>query len=97
MISRLDFSDTTEAELKKLAVACQPATFGRNDENIFDPTYRKALKLDEMHFAPKFDLAESSIMHDVQVTLLEGHEASKVLRAELYKLNVYGTHPAIPR
>ena len=90
----MDFSDTTEAELKKLADACQPASFGRNDQNVFDPSYRKALKLDEKHFSPKIDLIESGIVNNVKNALLEGDNASKFIRAELYKLNVYGTHVA---
>lgn len=77
----------------KLADACKPATFGRDDADVLDPTYRKALKLDNTNFAIGFDVyGESDVINKVKFGLLEGHDATKKLRAELYKLNIYGVY-----
>ncbi|KAF8351737.1 hypothetical protein F5887DRAFT_1277540 [Amanita rubescens] len=59
--------------LEHLANTCEPACFGRNKENIYDESYRKAGKLSSDFFRPMLDVKED-----------------KVIRAELYNLNVYG-------
>jgi hypothetical protein len=46
--------------------------------------------MDVTDFSPKFNLADSSLMDVVRSELLEGHESSKAIKTELYKLNVYG-------
>ena len=77
-------------ELEHLPKACQPATFGVNREDVLDESYRKAGKIDAMDFATKFVLEDSSLIHVVRSELLEGHDTNKAIKAELYKLNVYG-------
>ncbi|KZT01145.1 uncharacterized protein LAESUDRAFT_492397 [Laetiporus sulphureus 93-53] len=86
---RLDFATATEAELKSLADACDLATFGVNQNDVFDETYRKAGKLDTSKFALKFDPATSGLLDAFRGDLLED-DKDKPIRAELYKLNVYG-------
>lgn len=58
-----------------------------------DESYRKAGKLDSTCFSPKLDVdsANSSIMETIRYDLLPGHQCGRQIRAELYKLNVYGT------
>jgi hypothetical protein len=73
-----------------LSEACQPATFGVNQEDVLDESYRKAKKMDATDFATKFIVADSSLMDVIRSELLEGHESNKPIQAELYKLNVYG-------
>jgi hypothetical protein len=90
IISRIDLSNASEAELQHLSDTCQPATFGLNQEDVLDESYRKAGKLDVADFATKFVLADSGLMDVVRAELLEGHESTKAIKAELYKLNVYG-------
>ena len=46
--------------------------------------------MDTLDFATKFAVADSSLMDVVRSELLEGHESKKAIKAELYKLNVYG-------
>ena len=76
--------------MEKLARACAPATFGRNDEDVLDETYRKAGKLDATDFCVKLDVGASGLLGRVQGQLLEGPSSAKKIRAELSKLNVYG-------
>lgn len=76
--------------LEELAQACDIATFGVNQQDTLDESYRKAGKLDSQYFAPKFDLQRSGLVGLIQDDLLEGPRASNEIRAELYKLNVYG-------
>lgn len=87
----LDFSSCSNDELEQLALTCDAATFGLNDQDVLDPTYRKAGKLDTTCFASKFDPVHSGLLDVLHDILLEGHGAEKRIRAELYKLNVYGT------
>ena len=89
-VSRIDLSNASEVELEHLSAACQPATFGVNQEDVLDESYRKAGKMDVTDFSPKFNLADSSLMDVVRSELLEGHESNKAIKTELYKLNVYG-------
>jgi hypothetical protein len=90
LISRIDLSQPSEAELAHLSSVCEPATFGVNQKDVLDESYRKARKLDVAHFATTFELRKSGIMDVVRAALLEGHDSNRPVEAELYKLNVYG-------
>lgn len=87
---RIDLSKATEAQLDHLTRTCQAATFGVDQKDVLDETYRKAGKLDCSEFAAKFDIVESGILATVKNELLEGKNDSRPIKAELYKLNVYG-------
>jgi len=89
-ISRLELSQASESELEDLSGACDPATFGVNQKDVLDESYRKAGKLDIVNFATKFKLEKSGIMDAIRAALLEGHDSNRHVEAELYKLNVYG-------
>ncbi|KAF8657099.1 hypothetical protein AX16_002286 [Volvariella volvacea WC 439] len=97
----IDLANATEAELKSLAEACTPATFGRNDMDVYDETYRKARQMDTSFFSTKFDPVFSGIIDAVREQLRGGSDDP--IRAELYKLNVYDrgsffkTHRDTPR
>ncbi|EJD52892.1 hypothetical protein AURDEDRAFT_54784, partial [Auricularia subglabra TFB-10046 SS5] len=71
-------------ELEELAAACQPATFGVNEQDVLDETYRKAGKLDRDDFALNLDIVGSGLLQAVKDAL------PRDIKAELYKLNVYG-------
>ncbi|KAH9923778.1 uncharacterized protein BXZ73DRAFT_103826 [Epithele typhae] len=73
-----------------LAAACKPAKFGRNNETVLDETYRKAGKMDKEDFLMRFDATESGLLRVVHATLLASVKELTIIRAELYKLNVYG-------
>ncbi|OBZ71680.1 hypothetical protein A0H81_08870 [Grifola frondosa] len=87
---RVDLLNASEDDLARLTEACDPATFGVAQQDVFDETYRKALKLDSANFAVKLDAASSGLLEIIRVGLLEEHEETKAISAELYKLNVYG-------
>ncbi|OCH89177.1 hypothetical protein OBBRIDRAFT_794532 [Obba rivulosa] len=88
-LGRIDFASASEDKLKHLTSVCDPATFGRNDRDVYDETYRKAGKLDAAYFAAKFDPQSSGLLDAIRGDLLEG-DRERPIRAELYKLNVYG-------
>jgi hypothetical protein len=84
------FSSTTEA-LEVLTAACQPATFGRNNEDVLDESYRKASKLDITQFATSFNLQSTPIPRVVETDFLaETLSVTETIKYELYKLNIYG-------
>ena len=94
----INLADATPEDLQALADACEPATFGRNQEDVYDETYRKAVKLDSSNFALKFDPVQLGLVDVIRTEMLEEGkkliverpEAGRGVRAELYKLNVYG-------
>ncbi|KAK1593710.1 uncharacterized protein LY79DRAFT_658873 [Colletotrichum navitas] len=78
---------TEEAQVAfaRLVDDCQPATFGRNEQEVLDETYRKAGKMDETAF-------KHGIIDTVLQSLARVDKSSNVnrgVRAELYKLNIY--------
>ncbi|RDB15254.1 hypothetical protein Hypma_004840 [Hypsizygus marmoreus] len=89
--SWIDLPQATDADLKALVQACEPATFGMDRRDVLDDSYRKAWKLDKSNFAPKFDVTESSLMDRVRAQLMASPaDETRSIKAELYKLNVYG-------
>ena len=76
--------------LEQLANACEPAKFGRNHENIYDDSYRKAGRLGSDSFRPLLDVKATGLIDLIRERLLGGSENNKAIRAELYNLNVYG-------
>jgi hypothetical protein len=95
MLRRVDLSAASDSELARLSKACQPATFGVNQQDVHDESYRKAGKMDVSDFAAKFNLERSGILEQIHSHILEGHDVNKTIDAELYKLNVYGTESSI--
>ena len=63
-----------------------------NLENVLDESHRKAGKMDSECFTPVLDLFQTDLMKIICNYLLEGTQSTKGMKAELYKLNVYGTH-----
>ncbi|KAJ7138634.1 hypothetical protein C8R46DRAFT_1234435 [Mycena filopes] len=90
--TRVDLGNATDAELVELAAACDPATFGVNEKDVLDETYRKAGKLDLSKFASRLDVVASGLIRAISPDMLLGQavDDDKTLQAELYKLNVYG-------
>ncbi|KAI0806625.1 hypothetical protein C8Q74DRAFT_1189094 [Fomes fomentarius] len=87
---KVDLSNATGEQMDRLAAQCQPATFGRNDEDVLDETYRKAGKMDVEKFMLAFDVERAGLIDVVRTCLFPGEEETKRVKAELYKLNVYG-------
>jgi hypothetical protein len=80
--------------LEPLIASCQSATFGRNNEDVLDESYRKAGKLDRSQFGLSLDGAGSVSLEKVAKQIFEAEGDVGVdqddIEAELYKLNVYG-------
>ncbi|KAF9648975.1 hypothetical protein BDM02DRAFT_3167372 [Thelephora ganbajun] len=99
----IDFASATPADLDLLTAACDPATFGRGNEDVYDESYRKAVKMDASNFSVQLDLAGSGLIRTIEDQLLQGEAEKMRIRAELYKLNVHDkgsffkTHRDTPR
>ena len=81
--------------MEQLAQACEPASFGKGNETVFDEAYRKAGKMDSELFSPMLDPSQTNLIKIIRTNLLEGTQgdpAKKTMKLELYKLNIYGTH-----
>lgn len=95
----------TANNIQQLFEDMQPATFGYQGQDVLDESYRKASKLDPSHFDCTFNPYEMGIIDEVAQILLPGvkrkttsnnnsagnprNEGINVMRAELYKLNIY--------
>ncbi|KAF8657105.1 hypothetical protein AX16_002292 [Volvariella volvacea WC 439] len=88
----INFANATEAQLKSLVEACAPATFGMNDKDVYDETYRRARQMDTSFFSTKFDPVFNGIVKAIEEQLRHSLED---VRAELYKLNIYGEERVI--
>ncbi|SJL08216.1 uncharacterized protein ARMOST_11579 [Armillaria ostoyae] len=87
----LNLVNASEESLRDLCDAADAVGFVLGNQNTFDKTYRKSKKLDTTQFSCNFDPRATKIFDQVQADLIEGQdEIQKVLRPELYKLNVYG-------
>jgi hypothetical protein len=88
-------SKSASDDLHQLVVDCDPASFGRGQEDVIDPQYRKAGKLDPQHFFTSFHPTDFGILQNVEQILLPNFNTDgenslpfRKLSAELYKLNV---------
>ncbi|KAM3551049.1 hypothetical protein MY1884_002113 [Beauveria asiatica] len=78
--------------LSALIRDCQPATFGLGGQDVYDETYRKALKMGPDEFCTTFDPYSLGIVDTIAQILLPSYLESathRAVEARLYKLNVY--------
>ena len=83
-------SKTTPSALDVLEKACDPATFGVDQADVLDVSYRNAGKLDKTQFSLNLDVEGSGLLEAVRTGLFSGQAERRPIHAELYKLNVYG-------
>ncbi|KAL1708448.1 hypothetical protein EV121DRAFT_287571 [Schizophyllum commune] len=87
----IDLANASEADLQALSDACQPATFGLNNTDVYDESYRLARKMDTKDFATKFDPEDCGLLDLIADDFLDcGSDVKSRVICELYKLNVYG-------
>src|SRR5216684_8752342 len=86
----VDFANTSFGDLEQLAQVCEPASFGINDKDVLDETYRKARKMDSERFSTPLVPEQTDLVKVLRGHLLEGTDSTRKLKVELYKLNVYG-------
>ncbi|KAH9886959.1 hypothetical protein C8Q73DRAFT_266812 [Cubamyces lactineus] len=88
---RIDLANASLEELQHLAATCDPASFGVQQKDVYDESYRKAGKLDKSDFAMNLSPDALGILDTTRnELLLETRSRMEPIRAELYKLNVYG-------
>jgi hypothetical protein len=81
----------SERAFAQLLNDCEPATFGRSDQEVYDEMYRKARKMDEAKFCTNFNPSEYGVIDTVVQALAHDNHADgrfRGVRAELYSLNV---------
>ena len=88
----LDLSKATETQLESLVKACAPATFGADNKDILDLSYRKAGKMDATDFMAHFHPELSGLSEFARGQLLEGDEDLKGMRTELYNSTFMVSH-----
>ncbi|KAL1691174.1 hypothetical protein GGG16DRAFT_54049 [Schizophyllum commune] len=87
----INLANASEADLQALSDACQPASFGLNNADVYDESYRLARKMDSSDFATKFDPEDSGLLELITADFLgRGSDVKSRFICELYKLNVYG-------
>ena len=86
----MDLSNASDTQVQALSHACAAATFGVNNRDILDETYRKAGKLDASDFSTRLTEVIPHLVENIRANLLEGYDRSMKVVSELYKLNVYG-------
>jgi hypothetical protein len=91
-----------QAHIRDMCSSCQAATFGRQGQDVYDATYREALKLEPSHFTTNFHPHDYGILDDLAQILLPSYlggdrkdEDLLGVHAELYKLNVYSAPSGI--
>ncbi len=62
-----------------------------NQKDVYDENYRKARKLDSRFFSSNLDLDGTGLLDVIHYGLLKGQKPKGGVRAEIYKLNIYGT------
>ncbi len=88
----IDLLNASEEDLRQLAQACDPATFGMNNQDVLDLSYRTAAaagKMDANNFMTVIDLERAGLMDALRYDLLDGEKGSRPIYAELYNMNVY--------
>jgi len=86
----VNLASATSEEIDQLTAACDPATFGRGKKDVYDESYRKAVKMDASNFAVQFDPVRVGLIKIIEEQLLQDQEKEMSINAEIYKLNVYG-------
>jgi hypothetical protein len=92
-LSRIYLGNPTADDLNELPATCQKATFGVGQTDTLDEAYRKARKMDLNRFAVRLDVVSSEFLEKISSDILQGQnmDADNYVRAEMYKLNVYGS------
>ncbi|KAL4922136.1 hypothetical protein BDW62DRAFT_197372 [Aspergillus aurantiobrunneus] len=62
--------ETNPETLQRLVADCDPASFGRGDQDVIDPEYRKAGKINTDQFATSFHPADFHILENLAQVLL---------------------------
>jgi len=83
------FPFPSNEELKALYEKSQPASFGRGQEAVLDPTYRSARTLVTENFAINLR-PDPALLHQIKQLMINGKEPEDYVRAELYRVNLYG-------
>ncbi|EDQ99408.1 uncharacterized protein LACBIDRAFT_295984 [Laccaria bicolor S238N-H82] len=97
----VDLANANDPKIHTLIAACERASFGLDNKDVSDETYRKAWEVDSSRISTRFDIVNTGILDHVYAKLLPG--CPDKIRPELEKVNVYGpgsfskAHKGTPR
>jgi hypothetical protein len=85
-----EFPYPAAAKLEALYNTSEPASFGKGAQTVFDETYRKGRALATDRFAINLR-PQHSLLEQIKHGMIDGGQhANSFVRAELYRVNVYG-------
>ena len=84
-ITEIVFPGADEAALAKLVLASSVASFGKGNEQVTDPSYRDAYKIDPDKLTTSFYPCSTDILSEIETLMVP----NRSIRAELHKLNLY--------
>ena len=84
-IMKVVFPGADEAALARLVRASSVASFGKGNEQVIDPSYRDAYKIDPDKLTTSFCPCSTNILSEIETLMVP----NRSIRAELHKLNLY--------
>ena len=84
-ITKIVLPGADEAALAKLMRASSVASFGKGDQQVTDPSYCDAYKIDPEKLLALFCPCHTNILSEIETLMLP----NRSIRAELHKLNLY--------
>ena len=85
VIREIVFPNTDEVALGQLMRASSVASFGKGDQQVTDPSYRDAYKIDPDKLLTSFCPCSTDILSEIETLMVP----NRSIRAELHKLNLY--------
>ena len=85
VITEIVFPGADEAALAKLMHASSVASFGKGNQQVTDPSYRDAYKIDPDKLLASFCACHTNILSEIETLMVP----NRSIRAELHKLNLY--------
>jgi hypothetical protein len=87
--ARIKFPFPDQFELERLYNLAEPASFGKGQESVLDPSYRSARTLLTDDFAINLR-PDHALLNQIKELMLVSSNGNEFVRAELYRVNIYG-------
>jgi hypothetical protein len=86
---QVGFPFPSNEDLKALYDLAQPASFGKGNEAVVDPTYRSGRTLVTDNFAINLK-PDQALLRQIQSFMIDSDVERSFVRADLYRVNIYG-------
>jgi hypothetical protein len=88
-VIKITFPFPIQSELERLYNLAQPASFGKGQESVLDPSYRSARTLLSENFSINLR-PDHVLLNQIKELMLTNSNTNEYVRAELYRVNIYG-------